>query len=137
MAVFSEIIKQSVAFAPPASYFKLGLKFRTFFFMLFSPVALIVYLPHRLTIPILVALPGDDSQPTVMLICSGTRLMVGSLRSTHPLKNPAAAAVVVIAVERQRHQTKQTISRNCVFTELKECCVYPAQIQEVDGHLAA
>lgn len=50
---------------------------------------------------------------------------------------PEDPAAVVVAVERQRHQTKQTISRNCVFTELKECRVYPAQIQEVDGHLAA
>lgn len=58
----------------------------------------------------------------------------GSLHSAPPTKDPAA---VVIAVERQRHQTKQTISRNGVFAELKECSVYPAEIQEVDGNLAA
>lgn len=92
----------------------------------------IVYVLHLLTILILVALPEDDSQPTVMLICSVTQLM--GVSTPHPPKDPAA---VVIAVERQQHQTKQTISRNCVFAELKECFVYPAEIQEVDGNLAA
>lgn len=93
----------------------------------------IVYVLHLLTVLILVALPEDDSQPTVMLICSVTQLM-GVSTPHPPPKDPAA---VVIAVERQRHQTKQTISRNGVFAELKECSVYPAEIQEVDGNLAA
>lgn len=44
----------------------------------------IVYLPHPLTILILVASPGDDSQPTVMLNCPGNQLMVGSLHSADP-----------------------------------------------------
>lgn len=58
----------------------------------------------------------------------------GSLHSTHPWRPRAAVGV---AVKRQRHQTKQTISRNGVFAELKECSVYPAKIREVDGNLAA
>lgn len=134
----SWINKQSIDFRSQTFYFRiLEFKFRTFFSCCFFcttdfPLH-IVYVLHLLTVLILVALPEDDSQPTVTLICSVTQLM-GVSTPHPPPKDPAA---VVIAVERQRHQTKQTISRNGVFAELKECSVYPAEIQEVDGNLAA
>lgn len=67
-----------------------------------------------LTVLILVILP-DDSQQTVMLMCSVTQLMGVSAVNSR-IKDPAA---VVIAAVRRRHQTKRTsFSRILFSTEL-------------------